>query len=94
VSIIVVQWGKSLGKQSVLCTIITRKYTDHVTIIVHMDIYIIILLYTPVSFHFVLSFIRLLDLCRTNPRLVTFIAVVFLFFYVSCFLCYCVALCL
>jgi hypothetical protein len=46
-----------------------------------------ILHYTPVSFCFLLSFIRLLDLCRTKPLLVifaelkvTFISVVSLLF--------------
>jgi hypothetical protein len=71
-SISVVQWGKSLGKQGVLCSIITRRYIDYIRIIVHMDISFIILLYTPVSFYFVLSFIRLLDLCRTKPLVVNF----------------------
>jgi hypothetical protein len=72
VSISVVQWGKCLGKQGVLHTIITRRYIDHIRIIVHMDISFIILLYIPVSFYFVLSFIRLLDLCRTKPLLAIF----------------------
>jgi hypothetical protein len=72
VSINVVQCSKSLGKHGVLCTIITRRYIDHIRIIVHMDISFIILLYTPVSFYFVFSFIRLLDLCRTKPLLVIF----------------------
>jgi hypothetical protein len=48
-------------------------YTHHIRIIVHMDISFIMLLYTPVSFDFVLSFIRLLDLCRTKPLLVIFV---------------------
>jgi hypothetical protein len=50
VSLSVVQWSKSTGEQGVLCTVITRMLLDHIRIIVHMDIYIIILLYTPVSF--------------------------------------------
>ena len=44
----VVQWSKSLGRQGVLCTIITRMLLDHIRIIVHMDISFIISLYTPV----------------------------------------------
>jgi hypothetical protein len=72
VSLSVVQWSISAGEQCVLCTVITRMFIDHIRIIVHMDISFIILLYTPVSFYFVVSFIRLLDLRRTNPRLVIF----------------------
>ena len=53
-------------------TIITRRYTDHIRKIVHMAIPFIILLYIPVSFYLLLSFIRLLDLCRTKPFLVNF----------------------
>jgi hypothetical protein len=37
-----------------------------------MDISFIVLLYIPVSFYFVLSFIRLPDLCRTKPLPVIF----------------------
>ena len=72
VSISVVQWSKNLGEQGVLCTIITRRYINHIRIILHMAISFIILLYIPVSFYFVLSFIGLLDLCRTKPLLVIF----------------------
>jgi hypothetical protein len=57
VSISVVQWGKSLGKEGVLCTIITRRYIDHIRIIAHMDISFIVLLYTRFSFYFVVSFV-------------------------------------
>jgi hypothetical protein len=71
VFISVLQWGKSLGEQGVLCTIITRRYV-HIRITVHMAISFIILLYIPVSFYFVISLIRLLDLCRTKPLLVLF----------------------
>jgi hypothetical protein len=69
VSLSVVQWSKNAGKQGVLCTVITRMYIDHIRIIVHMDISFIVLLYT---IYFVLSFIRLLDLCRTKSLLVIF----------------------
>jgi hypothetical protein len=56
VSISVVQWNKSAGKQGVLCIIIIRRYIDHIRIIVHMDIYFTTLFYIPVSFCFTLSF--------------------------------------
>jgi hypothetical protein len=46
VSVSVVQWGESLGKQGVLCIIISRRYIHHIRIIVYMDIPFIILLYT------------------------------------------------
>jgi hypothetical protein len=72
VSLSVVQWSKSAGEQCVLCTIITRMLLDHIRITVHMDMSFIILLYTPVSFYFVVSFIRLLDLRRTKLLLVIF----------------------
>jgi hypothetical protein len=52
--------------------VIARRYMDPIMIIVQMDISFITMLYIPVSFHFVLSFIRLLDLCRTKPLLVIF----------------------
>ena len=42
----VVQWGKSLGEQGVLCTIITRRYIDHIRIIVHMDFFYYIAFYS------------------------------------------------
>ena len=48
---------------------IIRKYIDHIRIIVHMDISFIILIYT---LYFVLSFIKLLVLCRTNLLPVNF----------------------
>jgi hypothetical protein len=72
VSLSVAQWSKSAGEQVVLCTVITRMYVDHIKIILKMGIYFIILLYTPVSLYYVLSFIRLLVLCRTKPLLVMF----------------------
>jgi hypothetical protein len=34
VSLSVVQWSTSAGEQSVICTVITRRYTDHIRIIV------------------------------------------------------------
>ena len=52
----VVQWSTSAGEQSVICTVITRMYIDHIRIIVQMDISFTILLYIHVSFYFVLSF--------------------------------------
>ena len=58
----VVQWSESLGEQGVLCTTITRRYIDHFRIVLRIDISFIILLYIPVSFYFVLLFIKLLDL--------------------------------
>jgi hypothetical protein len=48
VSISVVQWSESLCEQCALCTVITRRYIDHIRIIVHVTISCIILLYTPV----------------------------------------------
>jgi hypothetical protein len=51
---------------------ITKSHIDHIRIIVHMDISFITMLYIFVSFCFVLSFIRLLNLCRTNLLLVNF----------------------
>jgi hypothetical protein len=72
VSISVVQWSESLCEQCALRTVITRRYIDHIRIIVHVTISCIILLYTPVSFYFVQSFTKLLDLFRTKPLLVIF----------------------
>jgi hypothetical protein len=40
VSLSVVQWSKSAGEQGVLCTVITRMLLDHISIIVHMDIFL------------------------------------------------------
>jgi hypothetical protein len=72
VSINVVQWSKRFGEQGVICTVITRRYIDLIRIIVHMSMSFIILLYIPVSFYFVIPFIRLLNLCRTKLLLVIF----------------------
>ena len=95
-SLSVVQWSRSAGEQCVLCTVIMRMLLDHIRIIVHMDISCIIFLYTPVSFYFVVSFTKLLDLFRTKPLLVIFAegnfynCSILIILCVSCVLYYCV----